>query len=98
VNTLTALAEDPERFTEPPDGSERVVTQRSCLIIGPERRWAGVCALRLPDDLDAVATEVESVRRIGTLEHHLQAQYGSSAPILRTLGFVEVATVHSLQS
>ena len=28
----------------------------------------------------------------------VQAQYGSSAPILRGLGFVEVATIHTLQS
>jgi hypothetical protein len=26
----------------------------------------------------------------------VQAQYGSSAPILRRLGFAEVATVHTL--
>lgn len=63
MNALAALAEDPERFTEPPDGSERIVTERSCLVIGPDRRWAGVCALRLPDDDREVAAEVEALRR-----------------------------------
>ena len=28
----------------------------------------------------------------------VQAQYGSSAPILRRLGFVETATIHTLRS
>ena len=63
MNALAALAEDPERFTAPTDGSERVVTERSCVVIGPERRWAGVCALRLPDDDREVAAEVETLRR-----------------------------------
>ena len=76
MNALAAVAEDPERFTEPPDGSERVVTERSCPVIGPERRWAGVCALRLPDDQDAVDPVCAAMM----------------------LGFVEVATLHTLQS
>src|SRR5262249_35668272 len=37
------------------------------------------------------------VRR-GTPRPAVQSQYGSSAPILRRLGFSEVATVHALQS
>jgi hypothetical protein len=36
--------------------------------------------------------------RLGRSGLAVQAQYGSSAPILRALGFVEVATVHTLQS
>lgn len=36
--------------------------------------------------------------RLGTPGLAVQAQYGSSAPILRQLGFVETATIHTLQS
>jgi hypothetical protein len=46
---LAALAEDPERFIDPPAGSRRTVTGDYCVVIGPENRWAGVCALRLAD-------------------------------------------------
>ena len=35
--------------------------------------------------------------RLGLSGIAVQAQYGTSAPILRRLGFVEVATVHTLQ-
>ena len=35
--------------------------------------------------------------RLGTPGLAVQAQYGSSVPILRRLGFAEVATVHTLQ-
>lgn len=35
--------------------------------------------------------------RLGTPGLAVQAQYGTSAPILRKLGFTEVATVHTLQ-
>jgi hypothetical protein len=36
--------------------------------------------------------------RLGTPGLAVQAQYGSSAPILRRVGFTEVASVHTLQS
>ena len=36
--------------------------------------------------------------RVGLPGLAVQAQYGSSAPTLRRLGFVEVATIHTLQS
>ena len=36
--------------------------------------------------------------RLGLPGLAVQAQYGSSAPILRRLGFIETATVHTLQS
>jgi hypothetical protein len=35
--------------------------------------------------------------RLGTPGLAVQAQYGTSAPILRRLGFAEVAVVHTLQ-
>jgi hypothetical protein len=60
AHVLAEVAEDPEYFVEPPDGSERIIDERFCVIIG-------------------------------------QAQYGSSVPILRRLGFTEVASVHTLQ-
>jgi hypothetical protein len=40
----------------------------------------------------------QAAGRLGLPGLAVQAQYGSSAPILRALGFVEVATVHTLQS
>lgn len=40
----------------------------------------------------------EEAVRLGLAGLAVQAQYGSSAPILRRLGFVEVATIHTLQS
>jgi GNAT superfamily N-acetyltransferase len=36
--------------------------------------------------------------RLGTPGLAVQAQYGTSAPILRKLGFIEVASIHTLQS
>jgi hypothetical protein len=55
---LTELAEDPDFFVEPPDGSERIRDERYCLTIGPERRWAGVCRLRLGDLVAATVSEI----------------------------------------
>jgi hypothetical protein len=40
----------------------------------------------------------EEAGRLGTPGLAVQAQYGTSAPILRRLGFVETASVHTLQS
>lgn len=51
---LVALAEDPELFVEPPTGARRIVDDRFCVVIGPRRRWAGVCRLRLSPDHDQV--------------------------------------------
>lgn len=39
----------------------------------------------------------DEAMRLGLPGLAVQSQYGSSAPILRRLGFVEVATVHTLQ-
>jgi GNAT superfamily N-acetyltransferase len=40
----------------------------------------------------------DEAARLGLPGLAVQAQYATSAPILRNLGFVEVATVHTLQS
>ncbi len=59
---LVALAEDPERFIEPPEGSRQILTDSYCAVIGPQSRWAGVCSLRLSDlgtDLERVFTEIK---------------------------------------
>jgi hypothetical protein len=59
---LVALAEDPEFFLEPPDGSRRIIEDAYCLTIGPGGRWAGVCRLRLPASSSAVAACVSQIR------------------------------------
>ena len=59
---LVALAEDPERFVEPPEGSRQILTDSYCVVIGPQRRWAGVCSMRLPTpatDLQRAFTEID---------------------------------------
>jgi GNAT superfamily N-acetyltransferase len=61
-SALAALAEDPELYIEPPDGSQRIVDDRYCVVIGPDRRWAGVCRLRLPSSSDGVAVAVAEIR------------------------------------
>lgn len=61
-SALAALAEDPELYVEPPDGSERIVEDRYCVVIGPDGRWAGVCRLRLPPSPQAVAETVAEIR------------------------------------
>jgi hypothetical protein len=61
-----ALAEDPELYVEPPDGSDRIVDGRYGVVLGPHRRWAGVCRLRLSDSEEEVAEAVEEI-------HHLVA-------------------------
>ena len=38
TSELAALAEDPDVFIEPPEGSSRVVDGRFCLVIGPHGR------------------------------------------------------------
>ena len=62
-SALVALAEDPELFIEPPDGSQRIVEDRYCVVIGPDRRWAGVCRLRLPRSAHGLATTVSEIRK-----------------------------------
>ena len=42
-SALAQLAEDPEFYVEPPEGAERILDDRYCVVIGSERRWAGVC-------------------------------------------------------
>jgi GNAT superfamily N-acetyltransferase len=59
---LVALAEDPELFIEPSDGSQRIVEDHYCVVIGPDRRWAGVCRLRLPTSAHDLATTVSEIR------------------------------------
>jgi hypothetical protein len=54
-SSLARLAEDPELHVDPPEGTERIVDDRYCVTIGSERRWAGVCRLRIADDPAAVA-------------------------------------------
>ena len=59
---LVALAEDPERFVEPPEGSRQILTDSYCVVIGPQNRWAGVCSMRLPTpatDLQRAFTKID---------------------------------------
>ena len=62
--SLAALAEDPERYVDPPEGSRRTVDPRYCVVIGPRERWASVCRLRLPDDPDAIARTLTEVHAL----------------------------------
>jgi hypothetical protein len=59
---LAALAEDPEYFAAPPEGSRRVADERFCLTIGPRGRWAGVCRLRLGEGGAMLADAVAEIR------------------------------------
>ncbi len=59
---LVALAEDPELFIDPPEGSRRIVDDRYCVTIGPDGRWAGVCRLRLPTVPDGLTAAVAEIR------------------------------------
>jgi GNAT superfamily N-acetyltransferase len=63
-SALTALAEDPEFFVEPPEGSQRLADDRYCVIVGPHGRWAGVCRLRLPPPPDELAQTVAEIRQL----------------------------------
>lgn len=58
---LSDFAEDPEYFIEPPEGAERIADDRFCVVIGSERRWAGVCRLRLPGEPAMLAATVEEI-------------------------------------
>lgn len=59
---LIALAEDPDFFVEPPEGSRRVSAERFSVTIGPRRRWAGVCHLRLAEAQAEVTATVAEIR------------------------------------
>ena len=61
ISGLHSLAEDPECFIEPPEGAVRIADARYCLVIGSERRWAGVCRLRLSDDAASLAEAVDEI-------------------------------------
>jgi GNAT superfamily N-acetyltransferase len=76
---LTALAEDPELFIEPPEGSERKATEHHCLTIGPNRRWAGVCRLRLDAQRAAIEGTVAEIRRETEGTETIVWNVGSSA-------------------
>ena len=78
-SALIALAEDPDFFIEPPEGSDRHADERFCLTIGPHRRWAGVCRLRLPDDPEQIAGTVAEIRRLTAGIEHVMWNVGSSA-------------------
>jgi GNAT superfamily N-acetyltransferase len=68
-SALARLAEDPEFHVDPPEGAERVVDDRYCVTIGSERRWAGVCRLRIADDPAAViAVTGEILDLVGDIE------------------------------
>ena len=43
TSALAQLAEDPEFYVDPPEGAERILDDRYCIVVGSERRWAGVC-------------------------------------------------------
>jgi GNAT superfamily N-acetyltransferase len=76
---LVALAEDPEFFIEPPEGSERTVREGYCVIIGPQRRWAGVCRLRLPSPPEELAQMVGEIRQLVAGVEPVVWNIGSSA-------------------
>ena len=61
TSELAELAEDPEFHLEPPEGAERIVDDRYCVVIGSERRWAGVCRLRLADEPAAITAAVDEI-------------------------------------
>jgi GNAT superfamily N-acetyltransferase len=63
-SALVELAEDPEFFVRPPDGSQRTSHGSYCVIVGPHRRWASVCRLRLAHQAEEVARAVEEIRQL----------------------------------
>jgi GNAT superfamily N-acetyltransferase len=89
---LIAFAEDPDFFVEPPEGSRRIANDRFCVIVGPQRRWASVCRLRLPADAAALAQAVDEIRQLVEGVEPVVWNVGSSATPdglperLRTLG------------
>ena len=89
---LVELAEDPEFFIEPADGSRRTADERFCLTIGPYGRHAGVCRLRLASDPDEVAETFAEIRELAAGVESVLWNVGSSATptglagLLRALG------------
>jgi hypothetical protein len=79
ISGLRSLAEDPEFVLEPPEGAERIADDRFCVVIGSERRWAGVCRLRLSSEpallMEAVEEILDLVKGIKTVVWNV----GSSA-------------------
>ena len=76
---LVALAEDPESFTEPPEGATRLTDERFCVVVGPHRRWAGVSRVRLPAEPRLGAEAVAEVRGIADGIDLVLWNVGSSA-------------------
>ena len=69
ISALAQLAEDPDLHVDPPEGANRIVDPRYCVTIGSERRWAGVCHLRIADDPTAVtAVTGEILGLVGDIE------------------------------
>lgn len=79
TSMLAALAEDPDFFIEPPEGSHRVVDERFCLVIGPHRRWAGVSRLRLPPRAEDLSSTVAEIHEIASGIEQVVWNVGSSA-------------------
>jgi GNAT superfamily N-acetyltransferase len=79
THPLRALAEDPEFFVEPPEGAQRIVDDRFCVVVGPHRRWGGVCRLRLPDAAVEVARAVADIRALVDGIEQVVWNVGSSA-------------------
>lgn len=76
---LSLLAEDPEFHLAPPEAGERIDDDRFCLSIDSDRRAAGVCHLRLPDDPGRLEGVVNEIRRLVTGVPRVIWNLGSSA-------------------
>jgi hypothetical protein len=63
-DSLVALAEDPEFFIDLPDGAERLTTEHYCVTLASDRRWAGVCRLRMPVDHPGIERIVQEIREL----------------------------------
>ena len=61
---LVELAEDPGVLHPASDQSQWTSCDSYCVIIGPHRRWAGVCRLRLPHCAEAVARAVDEIPQL----------------------------------
>jgi GNAT superfamily N-acetyltransferase len=61
---LVALAEDPEFFSEPPEGARRIADDHRCVVIGSQQRWAGICRLRLPSDVGRLAQTIVEIQQL----------------------------------
>ena len=61
ISALAQLAEDPDLHVDPPEGANRIIDDRYCVTIGSERRWAGVCHLRITDEPGAVSAATDEI-------------------------------------